>query len=406
MQMTLEPLRLFDLLNSDCLQSDRVKLERVRYFPRQLLTAEDMTLDQEYFQNKMRRHNRLLHGWGVVCGFEVTASPTGAAPWRVAIHPGYALGPSGDEIYMAEVHHLDLARCGPSTATDPCEPDLLRRPGSITRGPRYVAIKYATCLTRPVRAMPSDCGCEEVACEHSRIRDSFEIGCLTELPSSHEIPLICDLIKQKKLTPCPPCEEEPWVVLAQVNLARSPETKLTDQMIDNIKVRRQIYSTAMLQEQLIHCCCGRQSEPVPDPGRPMPGPIKHVPARVTSIDPNDNAVIIVYETPTPRNIVVKFDKKLQEETVNDKTVMVIGKDDQGKSIRSAVTSIKVVYDDNNQTATLSGIFKSGRYEVTVRGNSPNRIMDIHGLALDGNSDPKHTPGGNFTSRFTIAVNPP
>jgi hypothetical protein len=53
---------------TDCTQLDSVALERVKYFSRQLLTADDMTADQDYFRNKMRRHNRYLHGWGVVCG--------------------------------------------------------------------------------------------------------------------------------------------------------------------------------------------------------------------------------------------------------------------------------------------------------------------------------------------------
>ena len=38
-------------------------LERMRYFPRQLLTADDMRTEQEYFREKMRRHNRYLVGW-------------------------------------------------------------------------------------------------------------------------------------------------------------------------------------------------------------------------------------------------------------------------------------------------------------------------------------------------------
>ena len=36
---------------------------RVRYFPRQLLTADDMRTEQEYLREKLRRHNRLLHRW-------------------------------------------------------------------------------------------------------------------------------------------------------------------------------------------------------------------------------------------------------------------------------------------------------------------------------------------------------
>ncbi|PYV22134.1 MAG: hypothetical protein DMG27_18945 [Acidobacteria bacterium] len=43
--------------------------ERPRYFPRQLITPDDVTLEQDYFRNKLRRHNRLLHGWGVEAYF-------------------------------------------------------------------------------------------------------------------------------------------------------------------------------------------------------------------------------------------------------------------------------------------------------------------------------------------------
>ena len=36
--------------------------ERPRFFARQLVTPLDLTLGQEYFRTKLRRHNRLLHG--------------------------------------------------------------------------------------------------------------------------------------------------------------------------------------------------------------------------------------------------------------------------------------------------------------------------------------------------------
>jgi uncharacterized repeat protein (TIGR01451 family) len=109
--------------------------------------------------------------------------------------------------------------------------------------------------------MPAGCACEEEACEYSRIRDSFQIECLAELPPSHQPkppdPLLCDLINGKRLPQCPPCPAEPWVVLAKVRLPASPTTSVTD--IDNIKYRRQIYSTALQQEQLIACCCKTSS---------------------------------------------------------------------------------------------------------------------------------------------------
>ena len=46
-------------------------LERVRFFPGQILTADDMSLSNEWVLEKLRRHNRYLHGWGIVCGCDV-----------------------------------------------------------------------------------------------------------------------------------------------------------------------------------------------------------------------------------------------------------------------------------------------------------------------------------------------
>ena len=86
----------------ECLQPERRALERVNYFPRQLLTVDDMETERDYFLQKLRRHNRFLHGWGVVCGLEVTASPIPDMPWQVQITLGYAIGPYGDEIYVAK----------------------------------------------------------------------------------------------------------------------------------------------------------------------------------------------------------------------------------------------------------------------------------------------------------------
>src|SRR5215813_8442528 len=144
-----------DLQLLDCFQPELVRLERVRFFPRQLLTPEDMTTDSDYFRQKLRRHNRFLHGWGVVCGLEVTADPAPGTPWRVQIGPGFALGPYGDDIDVAGLLHLDLAQCGHGAATSPCDPDVLQAPAAVEGETLYVAIKYAECVSRPVRAMPA-----------------------------------------------------------------------------------------------------------------------------------------------------------------------------------------------------------------------------------------------------------
>jgi hypothetical protein len=213
------------------------------------MTVEDMVTEAEYFREKLRRHNRYLYGWGVVCGLDVTAAPTPTAPAAVSISGGYALSPYGDEIYVADPVFLDLSRCGPGAATDPCEPDLLHsRPG--VGATIFVAIKFSECLAKPVRAMPAGCACEEEDCEYSRVRDSFEICCLTGLPPLPSPIPLCDL--RGKPVPCPSPPVSPWVVLARVTLP----VRTSPMQIDTT-VRRQLFSTSQIQAQVIDCCCDK-----------------------------------------------------------------------------------------------------------------------------------------------------
>ena len=43
-------------------------LEWPRYFARQMITPEDLGSGVHYLRERMRRHNRALHGWGMVPG--------------------------------------------------------------------------------------------------------------------------------------------------------------------------------------------------------------------------------------------------------------------------------------------------------------------------------------------------
>ena len=72
-------------------------LKRNRFFSGKLLTAEDLALEQEYFSEKLKRHNRYLHGFGVVFGLEVSRSDS-----AVVISPGLAIDCQGNEIVVPE----------------------------------------------------------------------------------------------------------------------------------------------------------------------------------------------------------------------------------------------------------------------------------------------------------------
>ncbi len=232
-------------------------LERPRYFPRQLMTPTDMTLEQTYFRDKLRRHNRLLHGWGVVCGAEVCLIPntngSGAQPWMVAVTPGYLLGPYGDEIVIAAKHTIDLRTSGVTGVTgesplnlgDPWCAEIVeeRQPGQM-----WLAVKYKEVMTRPVRVQPAGCGCDDNACEYSRWCDGYEIGILPSCPESHQKMKYVNAAGQPDLSAllhgdrfqCLDCPADPWVVLAMIDVASDGTIK----EIDNCSCRRMVVSFA------------------------------------------------------------------------------------------------------------------------------------------------------------------
>jgi hypothetical protein len=240
-------------------------LERTRFFARQLVAPDDLTQDQIYFREKLRRHNRLLHGWGVVCGARVRK---GQGDCQVDIEPGYLLGPFGDEIVIDRVVTVDLCRetqDGDAACDPPMDPwcsDVRACPPADR--PVYLAVRYAECRTRPVRAYPAGCGCDDSACEYSRIRDSFAVKVLTRLPATYSDPMtppdFADLLRcepdgECSGRPCPPCPAEPWVILADVTFTR--DCKID--RIDCFSHRRHVVSFA----NFYFLCRGQEPPPPP-----------------------------------------------------------------------------------------------------------------------------------------------
>lgn len=251
-------------------------LERPRYFPRQLLTPVDLTLEQQYFRDRMRRHNRLLHGWGVVCGALVCLIPEEEVTprdyqvtersvkdsdrqavaakkpraWKVRVTPGYVLGPYGDEILIDSERVIDLRTLGvegqsggPRDHGEPADPWCAEVFVQRETGPLWLAVRYKELMSRPVRVEPAGCGCEDSQCEYSRLRDGYEIGILTGCPKSHETPAIRGEFGDHFGGPvpaCPDCPTDPWVVLARVDM--DPDGTING--IDNCSCRRIVASLA------------------------------------------------------------------------------------------------------------------------------------------------------------------
>jgi hypothetical protein len=244
-------------------------LERVRYYPRQLIDATTLTTDQEYMRYKAREHNRLVHGWGVVCGLQIKPASNDVHPWQVTVCPGYALSPQGDAITIASAVEFDLAT-GMPTSIDPCAGAMPCPPidqATLQSEDRYLylAARYTECYTRPERVLPAGCSCDESVCEYARIRDGFELKALFALPDSHQRAAAADKVwceeikrwsRAKEPGPapvpvCPECVDDPWVVLARIQLPDSVKAAISPRAI-SYDGRRVLYSVTALQT-MVRC---------------------------------------------------------------------------------------------------------------------------------------------------------
>ena len=138
--------------------------ERPHYFFGQVLGVDDLEQEQLYHRDKARRHNRFLHGWGIVRGLEVRADPHGTR--KVTISPGYALDRNGEEIVVSRSAAVDLS-------------------GHAAGKTVYVAVRYDE---RPERPVPTTQGEQ-----YSRIRETFAVEVLIRLPRQQPLIVLADV---------------------------------------------------------------------------------------------------------------------------------------------------------------------------------------------------------------------
>jgi len=250
--------------------------KRTRYFHGMLLTERDFQEEQIYHQEKRRLLNRMLHGWGVVCGLGV--KPTKPESSKIVISPGMALDCLGNEIVVCNEYELDLKKL----------PDLCPDTGAGAKDPcaeretqdckYYIGIKYAEAPTDPVPVYLPGGSCEEKTCEYSRIREGFCIKlfksppCHAVLPKDGLFEKIVNCTKgnasnedklkcvQKALDdflasfcdqpyPCPTCccDGEPYVIIGSIDLTTTKCTVTTiKQDMININDGRRYVRTPML----------------------------------------------------------------------------------------------------------------------------------------------------------------
>jgi len=103
-------------------------LNRVRFFDGRLLDAGDLAAEQDYVRRRMDRHNRELHGPGIVRGLEVCVNNESDGRSTVVVTPGYALDVHGREIVLEE----ELAL--PVSVAFSCALVIARRKRDVPKG--------------------------------------------------------------------------------------------------------------------------------------------------------------------------------------------------------------------------------------------------------------------------------
>ena len=159
------------------------ELTRLRYFHGQPIGAHDLRREQGYHLAKDRLRNRLLHGWGIVCGLDVTV--TEKEPCRpgeddptiteVIVLPGAALDCVGNEVVVRYPRPVLLA----GLLGESERQRLGARPGDV-----YLTLCYREVLADPMRPMLAN-GCDPApGCEHGRVVESYQVCASTTPPDA------------------------------------------------------------------------------------------------------------------------------------------------------------------------------------------------------------------------------
>lgn len=206
--------------------------KRVRYFHGMLLTDRDFTEQDMYQREKRKLHNRMLHGWGVVCGLGIKAANHVSS--KVVITQGLALDCHGNEIFVVENFEVDLSKIKPKGTTAQSKPENCNDPGTENQDCKYyIAIQYLEDPSDSVPVYTSGSGCEEKTCDCSRTREGFCVKLFKEIPCQSTI-LDQNFDFCKDPVPYIPCccNGDPWVVLGSVTISTNQTLTVGQEQIN------------------------------------------------------------------------------------------------------------------------------------------------------------------------------
>jgi hypothetical protein len=244
---------------------------RNRYFYGKLMDVYHFELETGYFNAKRRLLNRLVSGYGVVCGLNVEPGPDGC---HVVVTPGVAVDKWGREIIVPE-------KTGPIRIPPHLLPPVTpaeTKPGGY-QGEKekdededtvvQVLLCYHECESDPTPVLGGDCGTVE-ECAAGAIRERYRVT-FKEGPAQ-KVELECripDLFYGGRLDyaalarhvseGCPPMATDPCIPLA--NLKLGGEGHGCDPERIDITIRPIVYTNDRLLEILLSLLAEGRDEP-------------------------------------------------------------------------------------------------------------------------------------------------
>lgn len=153
-----------DCCHGDC---DELMQDRVHYFTGRYLAARDFKDEQSYHRSHHYLHNRMLHGWGVVCGLEVVQHDQEDCRGKyVRIGSGLAIDCCGREIVVERA-----SCCGDEQPEIPWDKYDRTRPWLVL----CLSFHERGIEPLPVIHGEGDCSTEKTKSKFGRYRESWKL---------------------------------------------------------------------------------------------------------------------------------------------------------------------------------------------------------------------------------------
>lgn len=250
----VDPLRKTKTETCDCpVCTGLVCLDRPRYFAGQLLTEAELNSEQAYLLGKNRLHNRYLHGYGIVCGLQVSCHDCDG--W-VTVHSGYALDACGNDIIVCDAQDFDLIKAIRScreTYRQERECDPWREPNrnrcQDVEEDWCITLRYREKEGKPTTALttcsPSSCGCGRPG--HAR-----NCGCSGTSTGASSGKTSSQMMLARPAAPIGACE--PSRIIEGFELGVMPAPRLTGDNTDTIFLDRLVEALQKLGLDLDITC--------------------------------------------------------------------------------------------------------------------------------------------------------